>query len=161
MSKTDSIWANRKDSPQAELRLLTDQHTQLAVPGLTAVICGGHFDGSMVMHSSHHQSLFAADTILSVPSAQNPDPAKPGVASYSFLWSIPNAIPLSPTQIMGIWRALKPYDFRTTYGVFAGSSIVREKPGQRMSLKTRVLESAKIAVRAMGYSEHGIFQESA
>ncbi len=34
-----------------------------------------------------------------------------------------------------------------------------ERPGQTLSLKGRVLQSAKIAVRAMGYSEHAIFAE--
>lgn len=34
-----------------------------------------------------------------------------------------------------------------------------EKPGQTLSLKERVLQSAKIAVKAMGYSEHSIFAE--
>jgi len=34
-----------------------------------------------------------------------------------------------------------------------------ERPGQNLSLKARVLQSAKIAVKAMGYSEHGIFAE--
>jgi hypothetical protein len=80
--------------------------------------------------------------------------------SYSFLWSIPNAIPLSPDQILGIWRTLKRFDFQATYGVFAGVSNVKELDGQRMSLRQRVLESAKIAVRRMGYQQHEILQES-
>ena len=159
MSKIDSIWANRTRSRSATLELLEDQYTEV-LPGITAAICGGHFDGSMALHSSHHNSLFVADTILAVPSAFNPDPAKPGVVSYSFLWSIPNAIPLSPDQILGIWRTLKRFDFQATYGVFAGVSNVKELDGQRMSLKQRVLESAKIAVRRMGLLKHEILQES-
>lgn len=34
-----------------------------------------------------------------------------------------------------------------------------EKPGQTLSLKGRVLQSAQIAVKAMGYQDHGIFAE--
>ena len=34
-----------------------------------------------------------------------------------------------------------------------------EKPGHSLSLKGRVLQSAKIAVKAMGYSDHAIFAE--
>jgi glyoxylase-like metal-dependent hydrolase (beta-lactamase superfamily II) len=79
MSKIDFVWANRTRSRSATL-----EHTEV-LPGITAAICGGHFDGSMVLHSSHHNSLFVADAILAVPSASNPDPAKPGVVSYSFL----------------------------------------------------------------------------
>jgi len=159
MSKVDSIWANRTSSPTANLKLLTNQYTEI-LQGTTAIICGGHFDGSMVLHSSHHKSLFVADTILAVPSAHNPDPAKPGVVSYSFMWSIPNWIPLAPDKILAIWKALKPFDFAATYGVFDGASNVQEQPGQRMSLKERVLESAKIAVRSMGYDRHEVLAES-
>ena len=112
----------------------------------------------MVLHWD--DLLFVADTLLMVPSAKNPDPAKPGVASYSFMWSIPNAIPLSPDKILQIWKAIKPYRFTATLGVFAVGSNVREAKGQRMSLKARVLESAKIAVKAMGYSSHAILEES-
>jgi len=123
MTEIDSVWANRKDSPTANLKLLTEQTTEL-LPGLTAVICGGHFPGSMVLHSAPPNTvlptLFVADTIFVVASGQNPDPGKrPDTISYQFLWSIPNFIPLSPNTVLQIWRALKPYDFKATYGVMA------------------------------------------
>jgi len=140
-------------------KLLEQQYTEI-LPGITAAICGGHFDGSMVLHSSHHDSLFVADAILAVPSAFNPDPAKLGVATYSFLWSIPNAIPLSPDQILQIWRTLKTLNFGATYGVFAKASNVKQSPDHRMTLKQRVLESAKIATRKMGYQQHAVLNES-
>jgi len=159
LSKADSVWANRTNSPSASLKLLTEPYTEV-LPGVTAAICGGHFDGSMVLYSSYHKSLFVADTILTVPSASNPDPAKPGVASYSFMWSIPNWIPLPPDKILKIWKALKPFDFEATYGVFAVISNLKQKPEHRMTLKARVLESAKIAVRSMGYTQHEIFDEN-
>jgi hypothetical protein len=82
------------------LELLEDQYTEV-LPSITAAICGGHFNGSMVLHPSHYNSLFVADALLAVPSAFNPDPAKPGVVSHSFLWSIPNAILLSPDRYWG------------------------------------------------------------
>jgi len=34
-----------------------------------------------------------------------------------------------------------------------------ERPGHSLSLKGRVLQSAKVAVKAMGYSDHAIFAE--
>jgi len=86
IAKPDSEWINRPEYPQAELKTLEEQRNEL-LPGLTAVIAGGHFPGSMMLHSappnSVHPSLFVADTILAVPSAANPDPAKPGVTSVS------------------------------------------------------------------------------
>lgn len=155
LSKADSVWANRKTFPKANLKLLADQTTEI-LPGVTAIICGGHFEGSLVLHWEN--LLFVADTLLMVRSAQNPDPAKPGVASYSFMWSIPNWIPLDPQSIMQIWRAIKPYDFRATFGVFKDANVA-EKPGQRMTLKERVLESAKIQIKAMGWKEHEMLTE--
>ena len=65
---------------------------------------------------------------------------------------------MDPAKIMQIWRAIKPYEFRATFGVFKGANVV-EKPGQRMSLKERVLGSAKIQVRAMGWTEHEMLIE--
>ncbi|EXJ82555.1 hypothetical protein A1O3_06368 [Capronia epimyces CBS 606.96] len=163
MTEVDSVWANRKDAPSATLKLLRDPTTDL-LPGLTAVICGGHFPGSMVLHSAPPNTalptLFVADTIFAVASARNPDPGKrPDTISYQFLWSIPNMIPLPPDTVMQIWKALKPFEFKATYGVMAKISNVFEKPGQTLGLKARVLQSAKIAVKAMGYSDHGIFTE--
>lgn len=143
----------------ATLRLLEQQYTEI-VPGVTAAICGGHFDGSLVLHSEHHKALFVADAILAVPSAFNPDPAKPGVSSYAFLWSIPNAIPLNPDQILRIWQTLKKFEFESTYGVFARISNVKQSPDHRMTLKKRVLESAKITVKRMGYEQHELLDES-
>lgn len=156
MSQADSVWAVRTASPWADLKLLTGATTELS-PGVTAIKCGGHFEESLVLHWDN--LLFVADTLLMVKSAQNPDPAKPGVASYSFMWSIPNWIPLPPNKIMRIWHAIKPYDFRATFGVFKGANVVEEE-GQRMRLKERVLESAKIQVKAMGWHEHEMMKET-
>lgn len=69
-------------------------------------------------------------------------------------------IPLSPEEILRIWRVLKPWDFKATYGVMAKWSNVFEKDTDRASLKQRLLDSAKIAVRAMGREDHEIFQET-
>lgn len=63
------------------------------------------------------------------------------------MYSIPNFIPLAPPQILKMWQALKPWDFNSTHGVFAGTD-VREG-----NVKARVLESMKIQVRAEGWSE--------
>lgn len=44
--------------------LLTKTHTEI-VPNVTAVICGGHFDGSMCLH--WEKKLFVADTLMTIP----------------------------------------------------------------------------------------------
>ncbi|KIV98031.1 hypothetical protein PV10_01724 [Exophiala mesophila] len=163
MTEVDSVWANRKDVSTANLKLLKDPYTEL-LPGITAAICGGHFPGSMVLHSAVPNTdvptLFVADTIFAVASGHNPDPGKrQDTVSYQFLWSIPNYIPLPPDTVLQIWQRLKRFDFKATYGVFAQITNVFEKPGQTLSLKGRVLQSAKITVKAMGYSDHSIFAE--
>jgi hypothetical protein len=100
------------------------------------------------------------------------------------MWSIPNFIPLvcicpspsfhpkispydstilyltddpfqPPDKILQIWRAVEPFDFHTTFGAFAGVDVRGGK-----ELKMRLLESAKIAVRAMGYSGHALLAEA-
>jgi hypothetical protein len=143
--------------------MLNEPVTEL-LPGIHSLVVGGHFPGSQVLHCSSPNTdiptLFAADAIFPTLSSKNPDPAKPGQVTYMFLWSIPNMIPLSPSEVLRIWTVLKPWDFKATYGVMAKWSNVFEKKEHRRSLKERLLDSAQIAVRAMGYEEHAIFQES-
>ncbi|ETN43273.1 uncharacterized protein HMPREF1541_02432 [Cyphellophora europaea CBS 101466] len=159
----DSVWLNRQSHPTATLRMLSEPVTELQ-PGVHSIICGGHFPGSQVMHTAPPNTviptLFAADAIFPAPSAHNPTSAKPGQITYMFLWSIPNMIPLKPDEILRIWRVLKVWDFKATYGVMAKWSNVFEKDTDLKPLKERLLDSAKMAVRAMGYAEHEIFQET-
>jgi hypothetical protein len=123
MTKVDSPWANRQSHPTAHLKLLTAPTTEL-LPGLNSITCGGHFPGSQVLHSSPPNTsiptLFVADTIFAVASGHNPDPGKrKDTISYQFLWSIPNFVPLPPDDVLMIWRALRPWEFKATYGVMA------------------------------------------
>lgn len=159
----DVGWLNRQSHPTASLKLLSEPVTELQ-PGVHSIICGGHFPGSQVLHTAPPNTviptLFAADAIFPAASSRNPDPAKPGQITYMFLWSIPNMIPLSPDEILRIWRLLKPWEFQATYGVMARWSNVFEQETDRKSLKERLLDSAKMAVRAMGYTEHEVLQES-
>ena len=69
------------------------------------------------------------------------------------MWSIPNFIPLPPNEIYKIWKALKPFDFSSTHGAFVGTDVVDK------NVKKRVLESAKIQVRAEGYTNHALLDE--
>ena len=54
-------------------------------------------------------------------------------------------IPLPPDVIGKMWQALKPFDFTSTHGAFAGMDV------RDVNVKQRVLESAKIQIRAEGY----------
>ena len=78
---------------------------------------------------------------------------QPGTISYSFMWSIPNSIPLPPQKVHDIWKAVKPWHFTSTYGLVKGMDV------HDANLKRRVLESAKIQIRAEGYHDHPILGE--
>jgi hypothetical protein len=71
-----------------------------------------------------------------------------GVNTYAFMWSIPNYIPLSASEIIRMWGILKEYDFTATYGAFEWQNVDGE------DVKWRVLESMQIQTRYMGYREH-------
>ena len=132
-----------------------------------------------MLHWDHQ--LFLADTILTVPvclllwldsylfvlgwktgrvliqshqSAYTPRPRPPGQTSFAFQWSIPNMIPLTPDDIMIIWRALKTFDFDTTYGAFNGMTV------NDANMKERILMSMKIQVRSMGWKDHKLLKET-
>ena len=53
-------------------------------------------------------------------------------------------IPLRPEKVAGIWHAIRGYDFESTHGGFAGTDLYDE------NLKDRVLESARIQIKAVG-----------
>ncbi|KAL8836739.1 MAG: hypothetical protein Q9170_002803 [Blastenia crenularia] len=155
ISADDKEWICRK-APKEDIIQFIDGPpgtTEVIVPGVTAIKAGGHFPGSLVLHWD--EQLFIADTIMTVPSAYTPHPRPPGQTSYTFQWSIPNMIPLGPDEIFGIWKAIKPYNFHTTYGAFNGMT-VRDK-----DLKSRVLESMKTQVRREGWVEHDLLNEQA
>ena len=77
-----------------------------------------------------------------------------GTTSYTFMWSIPNMIPLSPAEIQKIWTALKPIHFTSTHGAFLGMDI------SGPDVKGRVLESMQIQTRREGYEDHALLRET-
>lgn len=62
-------------------------------------------------------------------------------------------IPLPPTTIHEMWKAIKPFDFAATHGLFPGWDIRDER------VKESVLESMKIQVRNQGFGVHALFDE--
>lgn len=163
MGAPDGEWVQRRDAEGADLRLLNDVYTRILpeeIDGVTAILTGGHFDGSLLLH--WERQLFIADSILATPSGVNPAPGKDGVVSFTFMWSIANRIPMHPDAVWRIWRAVKELDFHTCFGAFKGQD-VRTTDGESSrgtgGVKGRLLESAKIYVRAMGYKGHAVLAE--
>jgi hypothetical protein len=70
------------------------------------------------------------------------------------MWAYPNMIPLAPSAIHGIWKAIKPFEFDSTFGGFPGQNL------SRPDLKAQVLQSMKIFLRRGGHEEAEIFAES-
>ncbi|KAF7189987.1 hypothetical protein HII31_08809 [Pseudocercospora fuligena] len=162
VGEPDKIWLERVDSPGADTRFLTETYTDiLPGSGATAILAGGHFPGSLLLH--WEKTLFIADTIFTSPSATNPVPGKEGVISFTFFWSIPNRIPLHPDDIVKIWRMVKKLDFDTCMGAFKGQDVYTQ-PNEASrgtgGVKGRLLESCKIYIRAMGWTSHALLEET-
>ena len=94
------------DSPSVEI-----------IPGITVVHCGGHFEGSTVLHWAQGRSvLMTGDTIIATLDRK----------SASFLYSYPNQIPQSPKTVRQIVDSVMPYKFDRLHGVLWGRHIERD-----------------------------------
>ncbi|KAL4909028.1 hypothetical protein BDW74DRAFT_187439 [Aspergillus multicolor] len=113
---------------------------------------GGHFPGSTVLWWRSLKTLLIADTIAVVPSGRYWVDRPAGTASFTFMWSYPNLVPLSADDVHGIWKAIRHTDFEMTRGAFIGMETDKDS-------KKRLLDSAQIFVKAMGYLDHAIHQE--
>lgn len=78
--------------------------------GLTLIRCGGHFEGSAVLHWSGGAEgrgvLLTGDTITIVSDRRY----------VSFMYSYPNIIPLNANKVTRIVAAVEPYAFDRLYG---------------------------------------------
>ena len=59
-------------------------------------------------------------------------------------------IPLAPSEIVKIWRAIEHFEFDTTHGAFVGMDVRDE------DLKRRMLYSMQVQIRAEGWERHEI-----
>ena len=80
------------------------------LPGIRLVQCGGHFDGSAVLHwaegAGGQGALLTGDTISVVADRR----------WVTFMRSYPNYIPLPAQAVRGIVEAVRPYQFERIYG---------------------------------------------
>jgi len=93
--------------------------------GITLVRCGGHFEGSTVLHwadgAAGKGALFTADTIMVTPD----------VRWLSFMRSYPNYIPLNRRGVERIVAAVAPLRFDRLYGAF-WHQVVTEDAAERV-----------------------------
>jgi len=68
MAGVDQDWVNRADKDGVR-KLFGAGETAIEEVGgeVSVVVCGGHFDGSSVLHWKREGKLFIADTFMSVP----------------------------------------------------------------------------------------------
>src|SRR5207302_9811162 len=88
------------------------------LPGLTVVQCGGHFDGSAVLHWSEgaggRGALLTGDSISVVADRR----------WVTFMRSYPNYIPLPAEAVRGIVEAVRPLQFDRIYAGWSGDDLL-------------------------------------
>jgi hypothetical protein len=91
--------------------------TQEIAPGVTLIRCGGHFPGSTVLHwaegAEGKGELLTADTIMVVADRR----------WVTFMYSYPNSIPLSASEVRGIVAAIEPFSFARLRSAWPGAVV--------------------------------------
>lgn len=100
----------------------------LSLPGgLTLICCGGHFEGAAVTHwpdgAEGRGILLTGDTIRVVADTRY----------MTFMYSYPNQIPVSPSRVQRIVRAVEPFAFDRMYEAFGPVCMENAKAGLRYS----------------------------
>ncbi|OAQ60533.1 metallo-beta-lactamase family protein [Pochonia chlamydosporia 170] len=153
----DKVWTTMDSGHQV---LVKEIDTTVEGTDAKIIKLGGHFPGSLVLLFDGR--LFIADTLMTTPAGigkwevdgTGATRAKPpGLNSFSFLWSIPNYIPLSVEELARMWDILKHYEFKSTHGAFLRMDI------EDVGVKQRVLDSMQIQAKFMGYGGHAIMSE--
>jgi glyoxylase-like metal-dependent hydrolase (beta-lactamase superfamily II) len=170
LSWEDKEWLNRLDRLGKARTFIEGKEEEIEVrgekTGVKALKLGGHFPGSLVILAFGR--LLVADTLVTTPAglgdwSKGPDEGKggrpPGMNSYTFMWSIPNMIPLSAEEIAGMWAVLGKHDFESTHGAFVGTEIKDGHGGSEAGVKRRVLESMQIQVGRM-VKDHAFLKET-
>ncbi|KAM5352799.1 hypothetical protein ACJ41O_005521 [Fusarium nematophilum] len=156
LASEDMRWTTMSSGHQVRLDAT---ETEIEGTGVKAIKLGGHFPGSMVLLFDGR--LLIADTLMTtaagvgkwdVDAMGEAREKPPGLNSFSFLYSIPNFIPLGVDEMARMWGILRGYEFRATHGGFAGMDIEDE------GVKRRVLDSMQIQARHMGYGGSDFYE---
>lgn len=111
----DDQWVQRT---VAALRPWTGETLQIG--RATMIRCGGHFDGSSVLHcpwlDGGRGALFVGDTMQVTMDRK----------FVSFMRSYPNLVPLNASIVKAISETVRPYRFQTIHGAFPGRTIERD-----------------------------------
>lgn len=103
--ESDAQWAVRRDANIQHWR-----GSREILPGLTLIQCGGHFEGSAVLHWSEGAGgrgvLMTGDTIAVAQDRRY----------VTFMRSYPNYIPLPGSSVETIVEAISGYPFDRLYG---------------------------------------------
>ena len=87
------------------------------LPGLTLIRCGGHFDGSAVLHwaagAGGAGALLCGDTLMVAADRR----------WVSFMRSYPNLIPLPPATVREVAARLEPFRFERIHGLSRERSV--------------------------------------
>jgi len=110
----DSQWVVRHD----HAIVFWDGDAREVAPGVTLVRCGGHFEGSTVLHWSDGAdgggALLTGDTIMVGEDRR----------TAGFMYSFPNYIPLNARAVQDIGDAVEPFEFEHVYGAWFGRNIL-------------------------------------
>ncbi|RYP05092.1 hypothetical protein DL764_004053 [Monosporascus ibericus] len=131
--------------------------------GVRVLKLGGHFPGSSVL--LYDGRMLIADTMVTTPAglgnwetdAVGGSRDRPrGMNSFTFMWSIPNMIPLSPVEMDRMRDILQKYEFKSTHGLLMGMDIVKTAP----EMRRRVELSMQIHIyHCRGGDDHALLEE--
>lgn len=104
-----------------------DGETCQIMDGITLIRCGGHFEGSDVLHWA--QGAQGGGALLTGDTMQVAQDRR----YVSFMYSYPNMIPLNRRAIERIVNAVEPYDFDRIYGGWWDTHVVDAKNALKRS----------------------------
>jgi hypothetical protein len=109
-------WVRR---PDPAIRFWDGDRFELDL-GVTLLRCGGHFEGSTVLHwpdgADGRGVLLTSDTLHVTPDRRH----------VGFMYSFPNYIPLSPAAVDSIVAAVLPLEFDRMYSHFSNLEILSD-----------------------------------
>ncbi|KAK9447999.1 beta-lactamase-like protein [Limtongia smithiae] len=156
LTTKDRPWVMR---PAPTVQVFFDKDVLELAPGISVHRVGGHFDGSLVCafesptpSRNGKTALLVADSIAVALSGIGERVRLQGTVSFTFMYSYPNMVPLTPDAVLHIWNAVKNIDFDVVHGGWDGRDVWT-------NARAKMLESAKIFVRSMGYTQHAMLEE--